>query len=379
MLKNIKLLLTQPENRTTAFIFMALAMAFGAFITRLPEIKDSLNLSEAELGTALFFFPLGAATLLPFYSKIISRFGERATTSFAIVTLLLVMLLPGLAPNIYWLMASLFVVGLAMGLTDVAVNAEAAEIEIAKSRVIMSSCHGFFSLGGMIGALLGSLFITLGVGLVLQMGLIAIALLIFIIPQFRFLINAKKHEPSSGFRLPPLKVLVYAAIGLCVMMSEGGITDWSTILLRDNLLMTPEYAGFGFAGFSLLMALGRFNGDRLQLKFGGRPLMILGFLIGVIGLGLTLTSIPIVAIVGFSLAGLGYSVIVPILYSASAKIDGVSPSSGIASVASAGYVGMLIGPVLIGFIAEDWGLPNGFTFLLGLTALGFMLSIKSFR
>lgn len=358
---------------------MALAIAFGGFVTRLPDIKDGLDLSEAELGTALFFFPLGAASLLPFYSKIISRFGERATITFAIIALLLVMLLPGLAPNIYWLMASLFLVGLAMGLTDVAVNAEAAEIEHAKSRVIMSSCHGFFSLGGMIGALLGSLFIFLEVGLVLQMGIIGITLLILITPQLRHLINAKKHERSSGFRLPPMKVLVYAAIGLCVMMSEGGITDWSTILLRDNLLMTPEYAGFGFAGFSLLMALGRFNGDSLQMKFGGRLLVILGFLIGVIGLGLTLTSVPIIAILGFSLAGLGYSVVVPILYSASAKIDGVSPSSGIASVASAGYVGMLIGPVLIGFIAEEWGLPNGFTFLLVLTALGFVLSIKAFR
>ncbi len=358
---------------------MALAVAFGAFITRLPEIKDDLNLSEADLGTALFFFPLGAATLLPFYSKIISRFGERKTTSWALCVLLSVMLFPGLAPNIYWLMASLYVVGLAMGLTDVAMNAEAAEIERAKSRVIMSSCHGFFSLGGMIGALLGSLFIALEVGLVLQMAIIGILLLILIVPQFHHLIDSKKRVQSSGVQLPPVKVLIYAAIGLCVMMSEGGITDWSTILLRDDLSMVPEYAGFGFAGFSLLMALGRFNGDSLQRKFGGRPLLITGFLIGVIGLALTLTSVPLVAILGFSLAGLGYSVVVPILYSASAKIDGVTPSSGIASVASAGYVGMLAGPVIIGFIAEEWGLTSGFTFLLALTAIGFLLSLKAFR
>lgn len=360
-------------------VFTALAIAFGAFITRLPEIKDNLNLSEADLGTALFFFPLGAATLLPFYSKIISRFGERVTTSYALIALLLLMLLPGLTPNIYWLMASLYFLGLAMGLTDVAMNAEAAEIESKKSRIIMSSCHGFFSIGGMIGALLGSLFIALDVGLVLQMGILGILLMAIVAPQFRHLLDAEKRDPSSGIQLPPLKVIVYAAIGLCVMMSEGGITDWSTILLRDNLSMPAEYAGFGFAGFSLLMALGRFNGDSLQMKFGGRPLVIVGFLVGVIGLGLTLTSIPIVVIAGFSLAGLGYSVVVPILYSASAKIDGVNPSSGIASVASAGYVGMLVGPVLIGFIAEEWGLPNGFAFLLALTVLGLALSLKSFR
>ena len=358
---------------------MGLAIAFGAFITRLPDIKDALSLSEADLGTALFFLPLGAATLLPFYSKIISRFGERSTTAFAICVLFVVMLLPGLAPNLYWLMASLYVVGLAMGLTDVAMNAEAAEIEQAKARIIMSSCHGFFSLGGMIGALLGSLFIAIGVGLVLQMAMIGVVLLLFLAPKFRDMINAQAHEVSKGFQLPPLKVWVYAIIGLCVMMGEGGITDWSTILLRDDMGVSAAYAGFGFAGFSLLMALGRFNGDQLQRKFGGRFLVIMGFLIGVVGLGLTLTAMPIVVIIGFSLAGLGYSVIVPILYSASAKIDGVRSSSGIASVASAGYVGMLIGPVLIGFIAEAWGLSSGFVFLLCLTAIGFLLALKTFR
>ncbi|MFY0594742.1 MFS transporter [Roseivirga sp.] len=379
MIKIIKHLLAHRENKITAFVFMALAISFGAFITRLPDIKDRLDLSESELGAALFFLPLGAATLLPFYSKIIARFGERKTTSGAIIGFLIVIILPGLTANLYWLMASLYLLGLAMGLTDVAMNAEAAEIERAKSRSIMSACHGFFSLGGMFGALLGALFIFLEVGLTLQMSILALILILFLLPSFKHLIDVAVREPHKGFQFPPMKVIVYAAIGLCVMMSEGGITDWSTIYLRDNLNLSAEFAGFGFAGFSLATALMRFKGDELQGKLGGRFLVILGLVIGIIGLTLTLFDNSVIVIIGFSVSGLGFSVIVPILYSATAKIEGLNPSSGIATVASSGYIGMLIGPVIIGFIAEEYGLNNGFVFLLGLTILALALSLKSFR
>ncbi|OEJ99934.1 MFS transporter [Roseivirga misakiensis] len=379
MIKRIKLLLTHPENKVTAFVFMALAIAFGAFITRLPDIKYRLSLSESELGTALFFLPLGAATLLPFYSKIIARFGERRTTTAAIIVFLVVIILPGLAPSFYGLMAALYLVGLALGLTDVAMNAEAAEIESVKSRSIMSACHGFFSIGGMFGALLGALFIFLKVELTLQMSILAVLLLLFLLPHFKHLIDAEKRQASAGFQLPPIKVIIYAVIGLCVMMSEGGITDWSTIYLRDDLGVSAQFAGFGFAGFSLATALMRFKGDELTGRLGGRFLVILGLVIGIFGLGLTLLNNPILVMLGFSVSGLGYAVIVPILYSATAKIDGLNPSSGIATVASSGYIGMLIGPVIIGFIAEEWGLANGFVFLLGLTIFALLLSLKSFR
>ena len=163
------------------------------------------------------------------------------------------------------------------------------------------------------------------------------------------------------------------------MMSEGGITDWATIFIKENLKVAGEYAGAGFAGFSLLMAVARFQGDSLHIRFGAKRLVIIGALIAVIGLFLVLLQTPLWAIIGFSLAGLGYSVIVPILFSAAAKQEGVKPSKGIATVASSGYIGMLAGPVLIGFIADSYGLVNGFTFLLGLTVLALLLSFRALR
>lgn len=381
MLKNIKLLLSFPESRAVALVFMSLAIAFGAFVTRLFEIKSKLNLSEAELGSALFFFPLGAATLLPFYSKIIRKFGERKTTSWAICVLLISMILPWYATNQVWLMASFYIVGLGMGLTDVSMNAEVAEIEKQKSRVIMSTCHGFFSIGGMIGAILSALFIAVSISLSYQMLIIALVLIAVLYPLFKNMINAASHDEkeSSGFKLPTLKVLAFAIIGFCIMMGEGGITDWATIFIKEDLNVVGEYAGAGFAGFSLLMAVARFQGDRLHVKFGAKKLVLLGCSIGVIGLGLVLLQTPLWAIAGFSLAGLGYSVIVPILFSTAAKQDGVTPSQGIATVASSGYIGMLAGPMLIGFIAEGYGLVNGFTFLLILSCFALLLALRAFR
>jgi len=381
MIKNIKLVLQHPESRAAAMVFMSLSMAFGAFVTRLVEIKVKLELSEAELGTALFFIPLGAATLLPFYSKIISRFGERRTTSWSICVLLLSMILPWYAPDQYVLMGTFYLLGLGMGLTDVSMNAEVAEIEKQKSRVIMSTCHGFFSIGGMLGAVISSVFISLSVHLSIQMAIIAVVLIVILVPLFKHMIDAPEHETegNSGFEFPSWKILIFAFIGFCVMMSEGGITDWASIYMKENLEVIGQYAGAGFAGFSLMMAVARFQGDSLHVRFGAKLLVLMGSLVAIIGLALVLLKTPLWAIIGFSLAGLGYSVIVPILFSTASKQQGVKPSKGIATVASSGYIGMLAGPVLIGFIADSYGLVNGFTFLLILTGLGFLMALRAFR
>lgn len=378
MIKTIQSFFVLPERRAVGLVFFVLSLLFGAWVTRLPEIKETLALSERELGIALFFMPLGAITLLPFYSTIISRWGERKTTFVGIISLLLAILLPVWAPSYGWLMAGLYVLGLAMGLTDVAVNAAAAEVEKQRNCQIMSASHGFFSLGGMVGAATSGVFIWLDISPLMHLLFWSVLFAILIPLVVKHLLNAKEvQSKSKAFQLPSKAVLGLAVIAFCIMMSEGGITDWSTIYIREDLLSSPERAGLGFAGFSALMAIGRFLGDGLILKYGARYLMISCCSISVAGLGLTLLNSEIFAIAGFSLAGLGYSVVVPILFSRSAKVKGVTSSKGIASVASAGYIGLLVGPVVIGFIANDISLSGGFVFLMSLTGLALLMSLRS--
>ncbi len=379
MFKTIKLIFAQPSSRIAATVFLALSAGLGAWYTRLPEIKASLDLSEAELGASLFFIPLGSATLLPFYSKIIGKLGDKKAIIISCLFFLALVSVPGMMTTQWHFMVSLYFLGLAIGLTDVSMNAEVTAIEKQFGVVIMSGCHGFFSLGGMFGALFGSLMIYLDISVTYQMVLLGVVLVLIMIPQFKHLINADEPEDHGSLTLPPRQVLVFAIIGLCIMMSEGGISEWSAIFLKEDLTVAGEYAGLGFAGFSLLMALGRFYGDGLGLKYGSKSLVLVGSGLAVAGLALVLVQSPIAAIVGFSIAGLGYSVIVPILFSSAAKVDGIRASRGIAAVASSGYIGMLTGPVVIGFVAEEFGLSNGFLFLLILTLIGLLLSFKAFK
>ncbi|WP_420387554.1 MFS transporter [Roseivirga sp.] len=376
MFRSILFVLGNRENRAPAMAFMAIALGFGSWVTRLPEIKQSLALSEAQLGTALFFIPLGGVTLLPFYSKIIRAWGERLATTWSLTVFLLLIVWAGIPNSLTEWMVILYLLGLSMGLTDVAMNAAASEVESQKKRVIMSACHGFFSIGGMLGALLGSAFIATNQPIWIQLVSVSVVLMLLTWTHSAALINSVKTDPSTGFQWPKKEVVLLALVGLCIMMCEGGITDWSTIYLRETLTMPAAYSGLGFAGFSLFMALGRFSGDFWTVRYGRKRLMIIGALLGLVGLAITFLQLGFLAILGFSLAGLGYSVIVPTLFSSAARVEGVSAASGIASVASAGYIGLLVGPVVIGFIAEHYGLGNGFAFLLILTLTALLISFR---
>jgi fucose permease len=160
------------------------------------------------------------------------------------------------------------------------------------------------------------------------------------------------------------------------MMTEGGITDWSTIYLERNFELKAQYAGFGFAGFSFAMALGRFFGDPLIERYQGTKLIRLGVAMGILGLLMVQMPLAILVILGFSFSGLGLSVVVPILFGKAAKAKGVSPAKGLAAVASAGYVGWLVGPVTIGYVSDWIGLGASFIYLTMLCVIALLLTIK---
>jgi MFS family permease len=170
-----------------------------------------------------------------------------------------------------------------------------------------------------------------------------------------------------------------AFIGFCVLLSEGAIADWSAIYIRDTLGGSAFLGGFGFAGFSLTMALGRFYGDIITPKLGAGKIFRWGGLIAAIALGLLLfIGNPGAAILGFTLAGLGLSCGIPIVFSTAASIPGVSPGGGIASVSSMGYIGFMVGPPAIGFVAEEFGLTYGLGLVVVLCLL-FSLAGKLYR
>lgn len=374
MIASLRLFLSVKEQRAVGFVFLAMSIGFGAWITRLPELQTELELSDGQLGTALFCFPLGAVTLLPFYSKIIYALSERRTILLSLSTFLGSILFSAYMPDRWAFMVVLYLAGLSIGLTDVAMNAVAALVEKRQNVQIMSTCHGFFSVGGMLGSFLSIAALRLKLSLQLELiGLVAVLIAVFFLINRNLLISDEKQS-KSGFVLPRKEVLVLALIGLCIMMTEGGITDWSTIYLGRDMQLSGDFAGFGFAGFSLAMALGRFNGDKFIGRTSSKRLLTGGVSVGILGLVLVQLQIAWVAILGFTLTGLGLAIVVPILFGKAAKTEGIAPTQGLASVASAGYIGWLMGPVTIGYMAEYFGLANGFLFMLSLCVIALFLS-----
>jgi MFS family permease len=382
MIQNLSRFFSQKVFVATGITFGINALLFTFWVIRLPEVKVRLGMSEGELGLVLFCMPVGALLAMVLSNRLTHRFGAGRVTVWSTVAFCLGMLLPLQMPSIWSLGLVLFFIGIFTGTMDIAMNAVAATLEVQYKKIIMSTCHGFFSLGGMVGAGLTSLLIGWQVVAMHQMWVgVALALLVALLWIRPLIYPVKEHntEHGGGWAWPTKALLGLAIIAFCSMQGEGTIADWSTIFLKEVASAGEFMLGLGYFGFSLSMTLGRFWGDSIIERAGPRQVvMISGFLV-ILGLLLVIPAWPWVSILGFTLAGAGYALLIPILFSESAKAPGVSPAKGIASVATMGYLGFLIGPTIIGGIAEQWNLQISFTYLVGLTVLALGLGLGKVR
>jgi MFS family permease len=353
-------------SRTVGFIFAVNSILFGSWITHLPEVQNRLDIGEGELGLALLGLPFGSIIIMPFMGWIIHKLGDGKATLVAASLFCLVSTFPILAPSYGLLFLAMILVGIATGSMDIAMNASAAAIEKRFSRVIMSTCHGMWSLGGMVGAGSTSLLIWLGIDARLHL-LILAGLMIVVVYLHRAILLSIREETVSEvvFSIPTGPLIGLAIIGFCIMLGEGAVADWSAVYLKNTLLADAFYSGLGYAGFSFTMAIGRFFGDRIIAEWGSRRLVMTGALIGMAGMTLgLLPENPLYVVIGFTIAGLGFSCLIPAIYIAASRMPGRIPGASLAAVAGFGYFGLLIGPPLIGMIAERWGLTAGLSIVI---------------
>lgn len=381
MIKRLTIYLSNRIFISIGMAFFILSLQFSFWITRLPDVKVSLGLSELDLGMALFFLPLGAIISMLLSGRLINKIGEGKTTIYAIVFYSITIFSPFFAYDFTSICAALFGLGFAMGWLDISMNSVAGTVEKQFDVSIMSTSHGFFSLGGMVGAAIGSFLAASKVNIFVHLGVSFVIILItlfgFINRHIGRIKEGEGNEKPPLFALPVKPVFGLAIIAFCIMIGEGAIADWSTIYLRDFIGSSAYVAGFGYAAFSLTMTIGRFNGDYYIDKYGRLFIILLGTSMALVGILLLLSRQTLVVVLGFSLVGLGYSCIIPVLFSSAAKVKGLAPAHGIASVASAGYFGFLIGPVIIGIIAEYQGLNMGFMLLFVLTLISLLSAKKA--
>ncbi|MEY3321829.1 MAG: hypothetical protein RLZZ417_1412 [Bacteroidota bacterium] len=352
--------------------FSILSIGFGNWIGRIPETKHLLGLSESDLGLCFFGMAAGAFLGAQIAGSLSEKWKPALVISISCWILCLGIVLIPFASRQWTLTCILFFMGAANSWLNVSMNAAASQMESKLNTPILSTCHGMYSLGGFIGITSSGLFATAQIPLTIHLPFIGIFIAIYVglvYKYFLILDPLPEQKNIKKFSLPEPWLLKLMTIGLIVMVCEGAVTDWSTLYLRDELKAPVMLSTLGYAGFSFSMAGGRFLGDFIRKWVNPVYLVQYGILIGAIGL-LIAANIPFMAgvITGFSLTGIGFSIIVPLLFVISALQKPDNPTVGIAGIATSGVIGFLMGPPLIGMIGEFFSLSVAFNGL-GMFAL----------
>ncbi|MDQ0402647.1 MFS transporter [Streptomyces sp. NPDC000349] len=346
-----------------AAVFAVHGAVTGSFATRVPWIQDHAGVSAGQLGLALAFPALGASVAMPLAGSVSHRFGARTALRGLLALWTLALVLPSLAPNLLTLCLTLFVYGATAGMSDVAMNALGVETENRLDRSIMSSLHGMWSAGALIGSAAGTLAAHLGADARLHHVLAAAVLTVAGLVACTWVLDlqpAEDEDPPPRFALPPRSALLIGAVGFCAVFAEGASLDWSAVYLRDELETSAGLAAACTTGFTLTMALARLAGDKVVDRFGAvRVVRVSGVLATLGGLLVVVGGQPAVAMTGFALMGLGIAVVVPLCFAAAGRA-GSNPSLAIAGVATITYTSGLVAPSAIGGLAQATSLVVSF-------------------
>ncbi|WP_295821245.1 MFS transporter [uncultured Deinococcus sp.] len=363
----------EAARRAVGAIFLVNGMVFASWAVNIPSVRDRLGLDEAQIGLALLAAGIGGVLSMSLVGRWTTRWGSAAVTRVSTILFLTSLLLPILAGNLWGLILGLAVLGAANGVMDVAMNAQGVTVERALGRPIISRLHAYFSLGGLIGAALGTVLIgrvpmlthalIVVAGTVLA-GLYALRFLIADPPEHTTPEGSTPAAPVSVFSVA---VLLLGAMCFLGMLAEAANYDWTALYFSDVLGLTGGAAGIGYTAFVTTMTAGRWFGDVGRARLGDERIVRLGALITAVGLALALLwRDPVPATLGFALSGLGLSNVVPVMYGTAGH---ALAGRGIALVAAIGYGGFLLGPPVIGFVARHLGLPAALGIALAGAAL----------
>ncbi|MGL6211349.1 MAG: MFS transporter [Paracoccaceae bacterium] len=345
-----------------AAMFAVNGLIMGAWATQIPLLLPRHSITESTLGILIFVLGVGAVGSMLYSGRLITAYGSRRVTIlFGVMTAPMLPLVV-LAPNLWLLALSMALMGAVIGCMDVAMNANAVEVERRLSRAIMSSSHGFWSLGGFVGGILGGLILARWGAEVqaLIAGAVALAGVLAAAPWLiaEAVAPKVKDAPVKRQTLFPRKPVLWllGVMALFSMVPEGAVLDWAAIYLAKELGSDTARSGLAFGLFAGTMAVMRFAGDGVRNRFGAVLTIRVSGLIGAAGLMLAaLAPTDLIAVAGFAVAGIGVANMVPILFSAGGNQPGISASAGIATVTMMGYCGILVAPSTIGFAGEAFG------------------------
>lgn len=360
-----------------ATMFFINGFLTGSWAPQIPVFLARLEISKFTLGLLILVFGIGALTFMPLSGYLMSKHGSRAVlrgfAAFCVFGLLLV----ALASNVPLAAGAMFLFGGLIGGMDVAMNANAVAVERRLSRAVMSSSHGFWSLGGFAGGGIGGFFIQ-KFGHLAHAGVVTIIAAVLLAAAARYLITdpAPQAQEHHKFTLPRNPVVYLVGImALFSMVPEGAVLDWAALYLQQELGSNLATAGLAFALFSGAMALMRFAGDGVRNRFGAVHTLRVSSLIAAGGMLVAgLSPWPWLVIAAFAVTGLGIANMVPIAFSAGGNQPGMASGTGMSVVTTIGYCGILMAPSAIGFVAEHTGFSPVFIALSGLLVVVCLMS-----
>jgi MFS family permease len=363
----------QPSRIAIALVFFANGAGMASWVPHIPMVQMALGLSPSRLGMALLATAAGALVGIPISGRVSARLGSRTVVRASALLFFGVLALPIVAPSFSWLVAALFALGAGNGAIDVSMNAQASALETRVGRPIMSSFHALWSVGGLVGAGLAAAALHVGLSsLAHVLGATALFATLMALGCLRLLPPDADVQQARSHATRPTGILAaLGAIAFLALLTEGAVGDWSAVYLQHSLGADASTAALGFAAFSFTMAMGRFFGDALARRWSDQVLLRTSSAVGAIGLGLALAiGTPAVGIVGFACVGVGVANLIPVVFRTAGNLPGFAASESIAAVGTAGYVGLLAGPPLIGFAAEGLTLAGALGLLVA--ALGWI-------
>jgi len=357
----------------TALLFLLFGIALGTWTSRIPAVQAHLKLDDGRLSIALLCFAAGAICGMALLGRLVDRYGSAAVMVPAAVGEGLLLMPPAFAGTLALLCLALFAFGCVHGALNIAMNADAIQVQKVWGRQIMSSFHAIYSIGGFIGSAVGGLFargdLSAGTTFV-SIGLFVVVLAAWAgrwalparlrpVAEPRVTTGEERNRWRARF---PLELLFLGLLAMCALVGEGTAADWSAVYLHDNLKAAAGTAALAFAAFSVMMTVGRLLADRLARAFG--PVLLVrcsGVLASAGMLAALAVGRPWAGVLGFACLGAGMACIAPQVYSAAGNRDPAQAGAALSLVVSIGYVGFVIGPIVIGGVSTAVGLPTALT------------------
>jgi MFS family permease len=358
----------QAQQYALPVLFALFGVIMGSWAGRIPSMAARVHVSHSALSMVLLCGGLGAMLSYPVSSRMMAGMGARKTMLWSGMALLCVLITIGVAPTVPLLMLAVLSLGITASTFDVAINSSATEREKRTGKSELSKLHGLGCAGGLAGATLGSLMAGLHIapGTHFMMLAAPLAALLYLAYSMMDADHGGQKVSKKSFSLPRGPLLFLGMLGFLGSMAEGSIADWSGVFLKEHFGASDGMAPLALSAFSIMMLLSRLVGDKLKTRYGARPLVTSGSMLGAAGLFFAVLSPnAYFALAGFGIAGLGLALVFPFVFSAA----GAQGPAALAGVASMAYSGSLMGPPVIGAIAQGMGMQVAIAYVGGLAAL----------